>query len=466
MTHAPRPRADLQDLTRTHKTLAAVMNGFDPGAENLAALAGSAVDVATLHLSAAAALRRQLLESSTGDVVRSRRPHTPRRLEVQRRAYELALALAGRYSGDIVPDGPVVNLSNSLDVEAAVLLGSLQVRLLESICSQISTAAEYLDPCVAAGESAMVALNRGEEIAPGIMLIADHSAVDRTLGLGPWLHATSVVTVAGQRYPVVVDAGPDRLLAVNSARMASPVTVAPTEGRWPVSVVEDCLKICATSVSDWVAAAPRRLSEDGRNDLVIHQVAPLRNFLVSPATAELTGTRGVSAMPIPLRAGPQVDPKAKKSYADDLERMRCGGLIGRELPSDTRLRPSIGVRSMTPDAAALLAGLPSADMGGEAVVTVNLDVPEWFDIAPVVRQIRTAGTWVLTEATPGWIDRDAVVGRRNRLSLRILISDGLVCATPRGQAVVLPAGTRVTFVGADTTREHTTLYGVQSRFGH
>jgi hypothetical protein len=99
-------------------------------------------------------------------------------------------------------------------------------------------------------------------------------------------------------------------------------------------------------------------------------------------------------------------------------------------------------------------------IGRPVDVTVNLDVPEWMDSTALVEDLRAAGSAMVTEALVGWVDRDAVSGRRRRLSLRVRVSNGLVASTRGGQAVVIPAGTRITLLGVDHRRGHHLLLGV------
>ncbi len=458
MAHTPHPRADIGVLTPAQRILAAVMGGEDPSPGGTAALARSGVTVQTLHLAAAATLQEQLREHNSDHAPRGRRSPAEDRRKVLHRAFEMAVGLADRYSGDAVCDAPVGTLEDPLDVEAAILVGSLQVRLLESVCRQIAVAAEYpkLSDDHGGNDTSLVVLARGGELAPGISLLANHCPVDRRSGgSGPWLHATSTVTVAGRRFDVVVDAGPDEMPVGRVARMAAPVTVTAEKGLWPESVVEDCLGICAAAVSEWVAAMPRYLNDDG--DLVVAQVTPLRYSLVSPATAELTGSRGEAPTPIPLRAAPDEVQGPRSILADQL---RYGGRVGDELPADTQLIPDVRIGELLPDATALLAAGPVGRIGRPVDVTVNLDVPEWMDSTALVEDLRAAGSAMVTEALVGWVDRDAVSGRRRRLSLRVRVSNGLVASTRGGQAVVIPAGTRITLLGVDHRRGHHLLLGV------
>jgi hypothetical protein len=95
-------------------------------------------------------------------------------------------------------------------------------------------------------------------------------------------------------------------------------------------------------------------------------------------------------------------------------------------------------------------------------VTVNFDVPEWKDVAALISGVRETGALTLTTAVLGWTERDIVSGQLNRVSMRARVRRGVICHTQRGDAVLLPAGTTITLIGADTGKGHTTFYGVQS----
>jgi len=71
------------------------------------------------------------------------------------------------------------------------------------------------------------------------------------------------------------------------------------------------------------------------------------------------------------------------------------------------------------------------------------------------------GALTLAEGLLAWTDRDIVIGQRQRISLRVRVRRGVVCETRHGLAVLLSAGTRIALVGADTSDQHTTLYGRQ-----
>lgn len=442
------------------KAIAAVMSGLDPEPTDLAVVGEQPVDAQAIHLATAIALRRMLLSRPLPNA-----QLTPIDSEQQvlLDAYYLALSLAGR-TIDAIP-APRVTAAPAGDnwLKVTSLVGSMQVRFLESVCSQIAITADV--PSLSVGTrrvpiGKMIPL--GAELASGTSVLGNYTNAPTRDGQSPWLHATSTITVAGMAGPAVVDAGPDTFPAEAAVRLAAPVAVVAAEGRWPKSVVDDCLRICARSVRSWVASMARHLGGDSNQDLVIHPLTPLRDHLVSPATATLTET-GADPEALPLRPGPIQDSGISSSeVAELLATLRFGGEPGSELPADTHLDGAVQIAHLRPDELALLAASPTSDIEGGVVVTVNFEIPEWLDASTVLSQVRETGALTLTHAALGWIDRDVVAGRTRRLSLRARVCSGVVCETGRGQAVLLPAGTRITLIGSDTGRSHSTLYGVQN----
>ena len=455
ITHAPAQHAHTRRvntlrITPALSAIAAAMNGVDPEPGDLAELAGTTVTVQTLHMAAAAALRQAM-----GPMLLSRA--TPaggptaedREKSALFNAYYLAVDLAN--SGDapirLTPD----------TVNSALLIGALQVRFLETVCSQIEI--NIIPPTlgVSAKAPARAVLKCGGELAPGVRLLPDHSVAN---GDDPsWLHAMSTITVAGSPGRAVVDAGPDNASAQWAARLAAPVTVTAAGGTWPVTVVEDCLRISARAVRQWVAAMPRELcGEDGR-DIMLRSGPPLREFLISPSTTTLTGDVGRSGV-LPLRAALTLN--CAKPPRGVLAAMRVGGVPGAELSPDVELTGGMTISEIHRDEMAVLSAGAATELPHDVEVTVNFDVPEWKDVAALISGVRETGALTLTTAVLGWTERDIVSGQLNRVSMRARVHRGVICHTQRGDAVLLPAGTTITLIGADTGKGHTTFYGVQS----
>lgn len=474
-------------ITRAQKAIAAVMNGVDPAAEDLTGLEQTLVDEQTLHLSAAAALRQVLMSRPGPGAPRSRGGAEQ---QLTRDAYYLALALADR-------DETLASLlqgSSSDWLAAAALIGRLQVRFLEQVCAQVDMTANYIQ--VPAGLSTAVSrtvLRDGGRISAGTVLLADHTAASkperRNSIEASWLHASSSVIVAGRSGPVVVDAGPDTLNASWSARIAAPITVTATEGRWPVTVVEDCLQMCAPEVRRWVASMARQLSGRDNADLLLRIGAPLRQFLVSPASAAIASAsasegpeprrtdhhpavlthghadsaRAQSLDSLPLMAAiPDDGSTSRERDAALLAEMRTGGEPGSELAPDTVLANCTKIAEVHRDEMTLLAAADVVDLDTEVEVTVNFATAEWQDVDSLVTEVREAGTVELKAPVLGWVDQDVVTGTSYRLSLRARVRAGVALHTNDGYAVLLPAGTRLTLLGADSSKSHTTLYASQA----
>jgi hypothetical protein len=448
--HAHSRRINTLRITPALSAMAAVMNGVDPDPADVAALAETTVSVQDLHLAAAAALRQAmgplLLSRTTGAGA-----ETSSELEKSTifDAYYLATELAKR------SDKPM-RLTDE-QVDSALLIGAMQVRLLEAVCSQIELNVVLPPLSVSAKAPARSVLKIGGDLAPGVQLLPDYS----TGGGGniegsSWLHALSTITVAGVSGREVVDAGPDTASAQWAARLAAPVTVTATGGFWPVTVVEDCLRISADAVRRWVAAMPRELCGEEGRDIMLRSGPPLRDFLVSPATLALTGDTGRSEV-LPLRA---VEGSGKP-LRGVLAEMRVGGVVGSELSPDVELPGGFYINEIHRDELAVLSAGAVTELPDEVEVTVNFDVPEWKDVAALVETVRETGAVTLTSSVVGWTERDIVAGQLNRVSLRARVRRGAVCHTQRGDAVLMPAGTTFTVVGVDTGKGHTALYGVQ-----
>ncbi len=440
-------RSSGPQITPALSAIAAVMNGVDPDPADVAELASVRISVETLHLAAAAALRKALVPF----LLSRPAPGQPAQVNPEHRAlldaYHLAVELGRGGAGRLTPDR----------LSSALVIGAMQVRFLEAVCAQVEITAAPPKINVGARTPARTILDRGGELAPGLRLLADHT-VNGSDKQEPWLHALSTVTVDGVVGRAVVDAGPVSASADVVARLAAPVTVTPAGGLWPVTVVADCLRICAPAVRRWVAAMPRELCGAGNRDIMLRSGAPLRDFLVSPATAAMTGSHGEASV-LPIRAA--VGVSAPASQPGLLAEMRTGVLPGGGLRPDVKLPAQVRIADLRRDELALLAAVPATDLGREVEVTVNFTVPEWKDITTLLEQIKAAGSLTLSEAVLGWPDRDIVAGQRQRVSLRVRVRRGVVCETRHGLSVLLPAGSTIALVGTDTSDQHTTLYGRQ-----
>lgn len=423
------------------------MNGVDPDPADVAELAAARVSAETLHLAAAAALRKAMRPF----LLSRPAPGRPARIDPEHQAlldaHRLAVELARGGAGPLTPGR----------LAAALTIGAMQVRFLGSVCAQVEITAAPPQLRVDARTPARTVLRRGGELALDVRLLPDHTATGGDTQ-EPWLHARSTVTVDGVAGRAVVDAGPWSASADVAARLAAPVTVTAAGGFWPVTVVGDCLRICPSAVRRWVADMPRELCGPANRSILLRSGAALRDFLVSPATSALTGSRGRSPV-LPLR--PAAAENAPAAAPGLLAEMRTGALPGGALRTDAGLPAHVRVPDLRRDEQELLAALPAADLDREVEATVNFTVPEWLDAAPLLAQIRRAGAVRLIGAVPAWIDRDIVAGRRRRISLRLRVRRGVVCQTRHGLGVLLPAGTRVGLVGADVCGRHTTLYGRQ-----
>lgn len=422
-------------ITPALTAIAAAMYGTEPSPADLADLAVTRVDAATLHAAAAVALRRamrpHLLSRSTGTADYAGLVD----------AYRLAAELAGGGPADLLPDR----------LGAATAVATLQNRFLERVCAQVEFAAATPKLSVPPRSPAQRIAARNGEIAAGMVLLADHSGSDRH-----WLHATSTISVGGTVERVVVDAGPPGSCVDVAARVAAPLTVTPAGGFWPVTVVADCLRLCAPAVRRWVAAMSRELHGPGNRDIQLWAATSLRDFLVSPATAALTGNcGGQSTLPVrALNTGYKAAPSL-------LHRMRTGTLPNGQLRFDSSVPAHTRLPHLRSDESALLAALPPLDLRREVEVTVNFTVPGWVDTAGLLAQVKAAGGFTLTEAVPAWADRDVVAGPRHRLSVRVRARRGLTCRTRHGLAVMLPAGAVFGLVAATSRDGHAVLYGKQ-----
>jgi hypothetical protein len=474
--HPVTTRANALRITRAQKAIAAVMNGVDPDPGDVEATRDYCVDEQLLHLSAAAALRQALMSRPASTAARMcRRGGDQQQLLID--AYYLALALADAVGGDAVALKATLHDGHENWLAPAALLGRLQVRFLEQICAQINMTAGHLpvQPSLAT-ITAREVLVGGGRIGADTVLLDDHS------GNG-WLHATSKVTVAGIAGTVVVDAGPDLVPASWAARMAAPITVIPGEGRWPVSVVGDVLTLCDDAVRWWVGSMTRELAGDDEEDLLLRIGPPLRQFLISPATAtiaaitstaeptlidavpaQLIGTSAatvpvMSAMPANVDALRPVAPSADyQPRAGTLSAMRSGGEPGAELAPDTVLSDCIDLTDVSRDEMTLLGVVPTSDFASEVEVTVNIATPEWQDVTKLIDEVRAHGAVTLCAPMLARADQDTVTGAEHRLTLRARVRRGVPVHTSDGYAVLLGAGTRLSLLGADVSKRSATLY--------
>ncbi|WP_138230354.1 hypothetical protein [Mycolicibacterium aubagnense] len=485
LRHVATQRPNPLRITGAQKAIAAVMNGVDPEPGDLEGLGELRIDAQTLHLSAAAALRQVLLSRPTPGALRTSRHR--RRIgtdqHVVRDAYYLALALAD-CTGPTALAAAIGNICTDW-LEPAALVGRLQVRFLEQVCAQIDMTANHL-PVVPrlSGVMSRDILAAGGRLAPGTVLLPDHAfdQRDRDEEGSPWLHATSTVMVAGHSGPVIVDAGPDSLTGAWSARIAAPVTVTAAAGRWPVTAVEDCLRLCSAPVRAWVASMDRQLSGEDNEDLSLRIGAPLRQFLISPATVAVTAavaaSRGESPVPalgsgedvsvsgalpaVPLMPAGRSDERERHPMASTLlPLMRAGGEAGAELAEDTILEGCGYVAEIHRDEMALLSAVSAAELDREVEVTINFSTPQWQDVTALIGDVRATGVMRLGAPVFGRVDQEIIAGARHRLSLRARVTFGVPVHTREGYGVVLPAGTRLALLGADVSKHHTTLYATQ-----
>ena len=446
----PSRRTSEPRTTPALSAIAAAMNGVDPEPQDIAALAQTSVTPELLHQAAALALGKAMRPHLVASEFANRTDRTgpaPEGSSVD--ACHLAESLIGSPGED--------RRLHADQIGAAMLLGAMQIRFLEAVCTQIEVHMLTPELSVPHQLPARSVLKNGGNLAPGIRLLADHSAGgDRS---AVWLHALSTITVAGIAGRAVVDAGPGKASAQRAARLAAPVSVTPAVGLWPVNVVQDCLRIAASAVRRWVAAMPRELCGPDDRDIMLRTGPALRDFLVSPAIAALTGEAG-SAPVVPLRAAP--GGTVIRTPREVLETMRLGGVLGEELSEVVELPAGYRIGEMYRDELAALSVAEVEDLPDEVEVTVNFPVPEWKNVTALVEGAREARAITLTAPVLAWTNRDVVAGQLHRISLRARVRRGVVCESVEGLAVLLAEGTTFTVLGIDTSRGHTTLYGIQA----
>lgn len=433
------------------RALSDVMNGADPDPDLTKHV--KRIDDRTIHTAAAAAVWGTEL-SRDGRLL----------VDARHLAAELAAAAAGDSSA-------LRQRVRSGDgwVLPALLLSRLQMRLVESVCSQIDMHAEHLQPSQSLSTvTARQRLADGGRVTDWMRLLPDHSNDE-------WLHATSIVTVNGVAKPVVVDAGPDLVSAAWSARVAAPVTVTPAEGPWPVAVVRDALDTHAEPVRQWVASMSRELCDNGNGDLLLRIGHPLRQFLMSPVTATITKmfpTRigavsriGDVIVPLlgnlPAAAHDLVpsDQTKGSTHSDELLSRLRDVPVGCAVGPDTVIDDAIPVHTIARDEMALLSLVPPRDIG-IVKLTANLTTYEWEDATELIREIRRTKGITLRAPILGWSDQDPVHGNDHRITLHMLANRGVPVRTRYGYGALLPAGTRLTLVHVKVSRGHATLYAI------
>lgn len=468
-TYAPAPgtaagRVDVRDSDPALKALADVMTGADPDPE-LTCLVEH-IDEAMIHRATAEAMRVSLLSRPT-----TTRERLTRRFDREKQlladAHHLATELAAACDGDDAMLRMRLRRSDSW-LQPALLMGRMQLRLVESICSQIEMVAEHFAiPKHLSVVTARQKLADGGRINDWMRLLADYSSNDE------WLHATSTVSVNGVAKPVVVDAGPDLVSAAWAARVAAPVTITPTGGPWPGTAVSDALEMNAEPVRQWVASMSRELAGTDDRDLMLRIGQPLRKFLISPVAvaisrmfpARIGAVRRVGEVIVPLLGHLTADSAALMPSAppegftpdDDVLSQLRGVPVGCAVGLDTVIDGAIPVKDITRDEMALLSLMEPRGFD-EVQLTVNLATAEWEDVTATVAAIRSCGAIKLRSAIMGLADQDVVVGNENRLTLKLLVSEGIPVRTAHGYGAVLPAGTRMSLVGATVTKRHTTIY--------
>lgn len=463
-------------VTRARAAIAAVMNGVDPDPADVEATADYRIDEQQLHLSTAVALR-QILLSRPESAQMSRKSRRDRKLLIN--AHYLATALADACDGDQRTLRELLRSDRDW-LAAAMLLGRLQVRFLDHICTQIDMAAGHrrVPPrlnSVPARKILGDGAGSSGDVTDGITLLEDYAS-------GEWLHATSTVTVAGISGTAVVDAGPDLIPAAWSVRVAAPITVTAGVGLWPTQAVHDALLLCDEAVRWWVSSMTRELSGDNDQDLLLRIGPPLRQFLISPATVRIAAaiaaraTGGLSAparfastlsstlpatplLPVSVDTlWPTTPSPGFTAQPGALAGMRFGGGPGAELAPDTSLKNCVETPDADRDTVTLLSLVPAGELDDEIEVTANIAVPQWQDVTCLVEAIRESGAVALRTPVVAYADQDIIRGDEHRLTLRARVRRGVAMRTRSGYAVLLAPGTRLALLGASTTKTHATLY--------
>lgn len=215
-------------------------------------------------------------------------------------------------------------------------------------------------------------------------------------------------------------------------------------------------KVC----SRWVAAKPRELCGPAGRDMIMRNGPRLGDYLMSPATAALTGERRTASV-LPLRTATGVG--SVRPLPPLLEVMRLGGVPGTELSADVDLPASYQIGEMSRDALAVLSAAPVEDLPSEVEVTVNVAVPEWKGLTALVKGVSESCAITVTAPLLSWPDHDIVVGELYRISLRARVRRGVVCESGQNTAILLTAGTTFSVLGIDSSPAgHVTIYAVQA----
>ncbi|WP_234802913.1 hypothetical protein [Mycobacteroides abscessus] len=460
-------------ITAPQRTIAAVMNGVVPGPEDIEAMQNVHISEQLLHMSTAAALRQALMSRpSVGSRERTRRRAGARDVHAIRDAYYLALALAADADGDPSTLRSIIGRDRRSWLDAAALVGKMQIRFLEQVCEQIDLTANHLQvPATVAPVTAATMLASGGRITDTTLLLADYSP--REAADPGWLHATSTVVIEGYSGTAVVDAGPPLLPAAWSARIAAPLTITASAGRWPVTVVRDALWLCQDAVRQWAGSMTRQLSGSNDEDLVLLVGPPLRRFLTSPASEAIArcadwaiaGTGYLAADSasvidsVPLLA---VDSAShtmnRQDRADRLKAMRYLEHDGQELAADIELADAAAIAEVHREELVLLSATVCEPLTETVEVTANITAPDWQDMSVLVQQLRPGASAQLAAPLIGRTDQEIIGGDGQRLTLRVRAHRGIPLSTREGYAVFLAAGTRYTVLGTDTEKGHVTVY--------
>lgn len=460
-------------ITAPQRTIAAVMNGLAPEPADMEAMQNVHISERLLHMSTAAALRQALMSRpSSGVRGRTRRRSGDADVHAVRDAYYLALALAADADGDPSSLRSIVTGDRRTWLEAAALVGRMQIRFLEQVCEQIELTANHLQvPATVAPVTAASMLSSGGRITDTTLLLADHSP--RNSADPGWLHATSTVVIEGYSGTAVVDAGPPLLPAAWSARIAAPITITSRSGRWPAQIVRDALWLCQDAVREWAGAMTRQLSGSNDEDLVLLVGPPLRRFLTSPAVEAIArcaeaatclaryggpaSAAAIDSAPI-LAVDTEPHPMSKQLRADLLKAMRYLDHDGQELAPDTELADAAAIAEVHREELVLLSATTCEPLSESLEVTANIAVPDWHDMSALVQALRPGASAQLSAPLIGLADQDIIGGDGQRLSLRIRAHRGLPLRTRGGFAVFLAAGTRFCVLGTDTAKNHVTVY--------